>query len=224
MEVSTYYADAAALADPALYRKLYGSLPDFRKTKADMFVFAKDRRLSVGAWALLAAALADLGEEPSDVGFEAGGKPFLIGSDIRFNISHSEERVMCSVSDSDVGCDVEMVRDAGLEIAKRYFYGTEYDSIAAEADPEKASVLFCRLWTLKESFMKAVGLGMSLPLHSFEISLGGEASVRQDVDDRTYRFKEYDPGDGYRCAVCSTEGRFEQKMRRVDFASHRFTI
>jgi 4'-phosphopantetheinyl transferase len=220
MKARTYYADTRPLEEPSVYSALYRRMPACRKEKADRFLFPKDRRLCVGAWALLRKALEDLGEDPDEIVIEAGsgGKPFLEGSWVCFNLSHSEERVACSVSDTDVGCDVEPVRYAGLDMAKAFFHGSEYDAIAAAQSTGGMPELFCRYWTLKESFMKATGLGMSLPLDSFRIDLGDQIRVEQRVDGREYRFKEYDPYDGYRCAVCSAGGGFEPSLRLTDLS------
>ncbi|MBO6268186.1 MAG: 4-phosphopantetheinyl transferase family protein, partial [Clostridium sp.] len=67
-------------------------------------------------------------------------------------------------------------------------------------------ILFFRFWTLKESFMKATGLGFRLPLDAFSIIPGPEGvTLRQQVDSRQYYFREYDLQDGYRYALCSAE-------------------
>ncbi len=220
MKVRTYYSETYALEDPSVYSALYSRMPECRRRKADRFLFGKDRRLCVGVWALLREALEDLGENPdsAEIGTGKNGKPFLRDSRVRFNMSHSEERVACAVSDSDVGCDVEMVKYAGLDIAGRFFHGSEYEDIAAAEGTGDMPALFCRYWTLKESFMKATGLGMSLPLDSFRIDLGDPIRVDQKVDSREYRFKEYDPRDGYRCAVCSAGEGFEPSLRAVDLS------
>lgn len=220
MKVVSYYADAGALKDPDIYASAYSKVSPYRRNKTDRFVFDGGRRLSLGVELLLMKALDDLGEDPD--GFEielvGNGKPMLKGSDIRFNLSHSEERVMCSVSDCDVGCDVEQVKPISLEIAKRHFFGSEYDAIASSDDSVRFET-FYRFWTLKESFMKATGLGFELPLDGFRIDLGDRITVDQSVDDRNYRFIEYDPKDGYRCAVCSVDGEFEPSMRLTDLRS-----
>ena len=69
-------------------------------------------------------------------------------------------------SDCQVGCDIEKIRKAPMEIAQRHFLVTESAYIQAAPDRDKA---FFTLWTLKESYMKMTGMGMSLPLDSFEI-------------------------------------------------------
>ena len=162
----------------------------------------KDKKLSIGVELLLRKALSDLGEEMHDIELVKNNKPVLRGSDIHFNLSHSGTRVMCSVSDDDVGCDVEKIAPIYLDIARRFVFGSEYERIASANDEDRYD-LFYRFWTLKESFMKVTGLGFELPLDSFRISLDDGISVDQDVDDRTYHFREFYLNDGYRYASCS---------------------
>lgn len=69
-------------------------------------------------------------------------------------------------SDCEVGCDIEKNADAPLEVADRFFYSKEAEYIKTEDDKNRA---FFTLWTLKESYMKMTGRGMSLPLDSFEV-------------------------------------------------------
>ena len=218
MRTITYYSETDPLKDPALFSKHYRQVSDYRRKKIDSFVFDKDKRLSLGVELLLRRALQELGEDPDSVSIGSVGnsKPVLRGSDISFNLSHSEERVMCSVSDADVGCDTEMIRPIDLDIARRYFYGTEFAAISAEQDSESRYDLFYRFWTLKESFMKVTGLGFELPLDRFCIHLGDRITVDQDVELSDFMFKEYSVGDGYRYAVCSKNGAFEPDMRHVD--------
>jgi len=218
LKVVTYYADSGTLRDHRVYALAHSLVSQSRKEKTDRFVFDKDRRLSLGVELLLMTALDSLGEDPEkfEIEYTGNGKPMLKGSDIFFNLSHSEERVMCSICDSDVGCDVEMIRPINLDIARKHFFGTEYDTIAEEDDDDGRYEMFYRFWTLKESFMKVTGLGFELPLDSFRITLGDPITVEQSVDGRDYRFIEYTPFDGYRCAVCSVGRDFEPEMRYID--------
>ncbi|MBR2254533.1 MAG: 4'-phosphopantetheinyl transferase superfamily protein [Candidatus Methanomethylophilaceae archaeon] len=214
MVVVTYYSDIGSIGGADRYEHLLRLMPPRRREKMDRFVFPKDRFLSMGVELLLRKALEDLGEDYEGIVMEKGpfGKPCIRGSDIRFNLSHSERRVMCSVSEQEVGCDTEEVRPIDLDIAKRYFHGTEYEAISEEQDMVRRNLLFYRYWTLKESFMKVTGLGFSIPLDSFEIVLGDGITVEQSVDDVDYRFASYDTGDGYMNAVCSAGDVFEGGM------------
>lgn len=73
-------------------------------------------------------------------------------------------------SDCEVGCDIEKIVDAPLEIADCFFNSPEAEYIAASQDKNRA---FFKLWTLKESYMKMTGRGMSIPLDSFEVVPAG---------------------------------------------------
>ena len=70
---------------------------------------------------------------------------------------------MCAIADSPIGVDIEQIRENHHGIAERFFNRNELKYIN---DAES----FYRIWTLKEGYLKAVGLGMRLPLDSFMIS------------------------------------------------------
>lgn len=205
MQIKVYTADVSALEDAKLFQRLYSRVTTERRAKTDRMVFGKDKRLSLGAGALLEAALAAEGVTDLTMTTEHNKKPRLAHQDdIKFNISHSGTKVMCAVSDHDIGCDVEQVVDIDMEIAKRFFFAEEYEALMRCTDSESRNDLFFRYWTLKESFMKVTGLGFELALDDFCIILDGtDISVRQTVDDRNYRFREYMLNDGYKYAVCS---------------------
>lgn len=214
-ETRLYLADTAPLADEALFRELYRRATPARRAKVDGYRFPKDQRLSLAAGALLHHALAEAGV--IDPVFTRGpqGKPALAGrEDVHFNLSHAGQRVLCAVSDRPVGCDVEQIVPIELEVARRFFAPEEYARLLAEPTPEGRQVLFYRLWTLKESFMKATGLGMALPLDAFAVDPDARPiRVRQGVCPGDWYFREYDPGDGYRCAVCGRTPQFADPER-----------
>lgn len=243
-----YVTDTRALLDDAVFQAAYHAVSLKRREKTDRFVFRKDKMLSLAAGLLLQKGLRDRGIVEYSIACGANGKPYLegccYGADgdpspasrefagmekarppVFFNLSHAEEKVMCVISDLEVGCDVERVTDIDLEIAKRFFFTTEYETIAGGKTPEQQRELFYRFWTMKESFMKVTGLGMSLPLDAFRVELSREGMSRKElsgngeeqlgeasaavfhmVNDQAYRLKEYDPGNGYRYAVCSPAG------------------
>ena len=206
MEIILYFGDVGELHDPALFQALYRSVSGSRREKIDRLRSEKGRLLSLGAGALLEAALAECGVSSPRFEADENGKPFLPDrDDLFFNLSHSGSKVFCAVSDRAVGCDVEQIRSAKLRIARRYFCEEEYRALLACADEAARDRLFYRYWTLKECFLKATGFGLSLPMNRFCFLLDGDSiSIRQSVDERPYAFRTFSV-DGYQFAVCSAE-------------------
>lgn len=204
MEIKIYTADVGPLSDERLFRALYERVSAGRREKTDRMRFEKDKRLTLGAGALLETALAAEGVDDFTMAEEQNHKPCLAGRPaLKFNLSHSGTKVLCALSDCDIGCDVEAVREIDMKIARRFFFAGEYEALL-RCPPGERGELFFRFWTCKESFMKATGLGLALPLGDFCVLLEGDAPrVRQQVDGRSYYFKEFDRGDAYRYAVCS---------------------
>ena len=223
MNTKIYTADVSVLENKDLFLCLYYSVSPDRRTKTDRMVFEKDKRLSLGAGVLLEAALSAEGVTDFTFTTEYNKKPCLANTDdIRFNISHSGTKVMCSVSDKDIGCDVEQITDIDMEIAKRFFFAEEYKALMNCENRKERNDLFFRYWTLKESFMKVTGLGFRLNLDDFCILLNeGDISVRQSVDIRKYFFREYSLDDGYKYAVCSAEkSDIPKDIIRFDFTRY----
>ena len=159
MQIKIYTADVRELDDPELFRFVYNGVSSDRKAKTDRMVFDKDKKLSLGAGALLEYVLAAHGVTDLTFTTEHNKKPRLANEDgIKFNISHSGTKVICAVSDNDIGCDVEQITDIDMEIAKRFFFAEEYEALMKCADRAERNDLFFRYWTLKESFMKPTSL------------------------------------------------------------------
>lgn len=222
MQTLVYIANTESLKENGLYNAAFDAVSAERKDKVLRYRFLKDRVLSLGAELLLRKALRECGIEIPEIryGFETNGKPFLKGVEgFNFNISHSEDIVMVAVSENETGCDIEKITETDLDIAKKFFFREEYENIAALPASEERNELFFRYWTLKESFMKATGLGMRLPLDSFQILIGndGKTGVRQSVDTKNYNFTEIDAVQGYKCAVCTAGNAAETNVKIVDF-------
>ena len=198
--VYTWIADISPLREEQIYRKYYEKAPDFRREKADQLRFPQDRAQSVGVWALL----------------EKMRKRYGAGPDQVFNLSHSGDYVLCSISterEEKVGCDIETVKEARMRVARRFFLPTETASVEGQPSERERAEAFYRLWVLKESFMKAVRRGMGLDTRSFEIGFDGEDRpflVRKPWQyPERYYYREYQvSGINARIAVCSTDGAF----------------
>lgn len=202
--IYTWITDAAVLGDREVYEKYYRALPLFRQQKADRIQKESGRVQSVAAWALWQRMQAHYG----------------MGENTPFNLSHSGRWAVCSASDTagvKVGCDIEIVREARMKVAERFFCPSEKEQLRA-AGGEEQRQLFYRYWVLKESFMKAVRLGMALDTRSFEIGFDGEdrpfLKSRPAEFSETYYYKEHRiPGCDACIAVCATQDAFSQIRR-----------
>lgn len=189
-------SDVHPLDDPAVYHVLYSASSVQRRARADSFRFEKDRKLSVGATALLDRGLSDYGfrENEMTYGYNAHGKPcFVNAPEIHFSISHSGTKVAVAFSDNEVGCDIEKVGIVDLEIARRFFSEREFRTLVAGNNADERICEFFRIWTMKESYMKASGFGFSIAPESFDVTGGA-------VED--FSLVEIDSVEGYRCALC----------------------
>lgn len=215
-EIRIYFADTKALKNKAVYERLYNSLPEERKKKADRFRFEKDRLLSVGAGALLLKALSEAYINDAEFAEGEKQKPFIKNHpEIFFNLSHSEEKIMCVVSDREVGCDIEKIRENTNDIAARYFTEEERNAIDST---EKKDEMFFRIWTLKESYIKALGLGLSLSLKDFSIITGDEISAVHGGIKSAYSFFEFKDIGGYCCSCCvkGDQKNLPMKIKFID--------
>jgi 4'-phosphopantetheinyl transferase len=151
--------------------------------RASRFHFEKDRHRYLLAHASLRDILARyLQCEPRVLIFSASeyGKPFLAGRDVQFNLSHSGDIALIAVTRGRrIGVDVEQIRaDVEIEkLASRYFSPREVSELMV-LHPEEQIIGFYNCWTRKEAYIKAQGMGLSLPLDSFDVSLApGEPAI-----------------------------------------------
>lgn len=157
----------------------------------------------------------------------AYGKPLLEGdSGLHFNNSHSGDWVVCAIDDSPVGIDVEKFADIDFSIAKRFFSEQECLDLYMRQGGARLSYFF-DLWTLKESYIKAAGMGLSLPLDSFSIRVGQERiELNTRNDFKPCSFKQYDIDPAYKLSVCALHDRFPDyiRMLSMDELHERFLV
>jgi 4'-phosphopantetheinyl transferase len=154
-----------------------------------------------------------------EICFGAGlhGKPFIIGlPNFCYNLSHSGEWVVCATDGAPIGIDIERVRPVNDDLARLYFSTAEYRTLIDKAEPEK-NHLFFDLWTLKESYVKAKGKGLAVPLDSFTIYFEqGRIGVLSQDEPEEVCFKQYELGPSYKVSVCACNGDFPVGIVRVD--------
>jgi 4'-phosphopantetheinyl transferase len=148
--------------------------------RAAKFCFQEDRLTYIAAHWLVRNALASVGGRPAaDWRFvlEKLGKPRVDPAygppGLQFNLSHTRGLVACAISvGPEIGIDVETLapRRVDLDVARSCFSPSEVTTLR-NAVRDRQPVVFFRLWTLKEAFIKATGQGLSRPLDSFSFSL-----------------------------------------------------
>lgn len=118
------------------------------------------------------------------------GKPILLEPNgIDFNISHSENWVVCAVDNNNVGLDIENIKPIDFKIAERFFSRDEYISLISQPAQIKLKY-FYMIWTLKESFIKAEGRGLSIPLNSFTIRIESK-NICAIMDNKVREYNFY---------------------------------
>ena len=151
------------------------------KAKQQRYKFAKDRHDALITRAFIRDLLSYYERQhPTDWQFERGdkGKPEVINCELplRFNLSHTKDIIICAVTlNHDIGCDVEDIsrNNDVLGIAERYFSTSEADELFSLPKEAQTSRFF-DYWTLKEAYIKAWGLGLSIPLKDFSFSIGDQ--------------------------------------------------
>ncbi len=197
-------ADVTPLEEPEVYERAYAGCSAARRSTADNFRFGKDRRLSIGATLLLDRGLAAYGLKERDMvyGYGADGKPFFINAqDIHFSISHSGNKVAVAFSDREVGCDIEMIGDIDMTIAQLFFSRSEYEALLSIGDELERRHAFFRCWTLKESYLKAIGKGLTIAPESFTV-FPDSAVSGGTIEDTGFVFLTPESFPGYECSLC----------------------
>ena len=214
-EVAIWCARMPEDGDSRLWQSYLALLTSEEKDRYNRFAFEKDRRQFLLTRALARDVLSRyLGVEPSALVFNRNkyGKPSLAeppGWPLRFSLSHTKGLSVCAiVSGADIGVDVENLQRSTSyqEIAYRFFAASESAYLAGVGQSQRRTE-FLKLWTLKEAFIKARGLGLSIPLNSFEISLFPDRSPAvyfsegQQSDPANWQFLQLRLGGAFQIGV-----------------------
>ena len=176
-----------------MYNKIYQLLSTTEQDKYHRFHFEKDKKLYLLSRYLQNKVLSLYTGQPIDTHsftLNEYGKPELTKfKNIKFNLSNSSNCAVLIVTYGDqveCGIDVEgYVRKESLfELADSYFSCLEVEFLKKFSRTSDINYHFFRLWTLKESYIKAVGKGLSQSLASFSFLLGSEPiKIQHHVDE-----------------------------------------
>ena len=213
--MQVWCASPADVAAPEAAARARALLTDAVLERVGRFHFARDRELGLATRALARRVLSRYDAVPPAAWrfvANAHGRPEIASppSSLRFNLSNTAGLVVCAVArGDDVGVDVEDVgRAAPLEVAERFFAPFEVAALN-RLPPERRPLRFFEYWTLKESYIKARGLGLALPLERFWFHLDGEPAPRLTVDPSlgddsgAWRFTQLRPTARHLVALCA---------------------
>ncbi len=217
--IKTYIINIRQLEDEAIFKKMLESVSVYRRQKIALLKNDNDKRRSLGAAVALNKALGSYGLEERAMEYELGshGKPFLrFYPEIHFSLSHSKDYAICSIGSEDIGNDIEWVRGGKDNVAQRFFAAEELAWIENAADSKERDGRMFQIWTVKESFLKVTGFGMSLSLKDFSVIFekNENIKIRQNINGKTYHAKEYalplifNEQAEYKIAVCSPDPDF----------------
>ncbi|MES1987884.1 MAG: 4'-phosphopantetheinyl transferase superfamily protein [Pseudomonadota bacterium] len=199
----------------AEYDQHFDLLDENEKWRAKRFVFEHHKRHFVAGRSTLRQILGRyLNIDPKDLQFTYGkhGKPTVLSEQadpFHFNMSHSQAIALYAVGGPlSLGVDVEVIRPSvdSLGIAKRFFTAREWQTLERLTEPHKTQA-FYNAWTRKEAFLKALGQGLTYPLHHVDVSLLPEEraellAIEGSIEKaREWSLHNLEVGDDYRAAL-----------------------
>jgi len=147
------------------------------------------------------------------------GKPAISeeqnSASLHFNLSHSAGKVVLAVSRfKDIGVDVECARKSRriAAIAQRYFSDTEADELLILPEDKQQS-RFYDLWTLKEAYIKACGMGLTIPLQYLSYGFSGDNRLTVEFDAKLYDVEsmwqiwQLSTGPDFKLAIAAKTGK-----------------
>ncbi len=165
--VKIYYTKIVSLSEEEKQQVLL-FLPKERVERILRMKSEKSQMQSITAGLLLEYALREADLCGKDLTFlkNADGKPYIKElPDFFYNLTHCTSYAALVVDSHPIGIDVEGIRKDGKKLAERFFTKEEKETLLkAWSDKE-----FTRIWTRKESYLKATGVGMRMPLDGFSV-------------------------------------------------------
>lgn len=218
-EIHIWLAFYDEITDERLHAAYREVLDDAERAQEPRFYFATDRLRYLVTRALVRTILSRyVPVAPREWVFEANayGRPEIVkgqagAAELSFNVSHTQTLIVLGVTAGRaLGVDVENVRrrEVSLDVASHYFAPPEVSDLLA-APRHEQQYRFFEYWTFKESYIKARGMGLSLPLDKFSFRYPHGRAVEIDIhpeladDGVRWQFWQFQPTPEYVVAICA---------------------
>ena len=202
--------------------KLEKTISSQRVEYAKQYHQRKDYIRSLLSSALLYYALNKNGIDKKDIVIEKSpkGKPFLKNlknsKNIDFNITHSGDWVACAIDSTNIGIDIEYMKDINLTDFEEILSPKETEYIGGKLEN------FYQIWTLKESFLKALGVGIYKPLSSFTVQPCDKHYAKvfeDDKDEKQWDFYNFKLDEKHFCSICSQSKVSKENFNFLEYES-----
>lgn len=187
--------------------------------RAGIYLNNQDREWFVARRGILRMMLERYTGQPADsIKFERNshGKLSVSSAPIFFNISHSQDRIALAFGLADqIGIDIERVEPIPdiAELVEKWFSPEEKKGFSL-IDPRKKMDAFYHVWTQKEAFIKAVGLGLSFPLQDVCMSVDPDKSGKviriRHGQARLWKIAAYALDPGWKVALCLPAEKYQK--------------
>lgn len=163
--VKIYYCDVSKLN----IENDMQEISQYRREKLSKTKRILNKRQGLGAELLLNWAVKEnMANAPFPLDIKTGpyGKPYCDALPFRFSLSHSGDFSACAICDREIGLDIQQLSEYKENLVRRSFTAQEREYVQASDDKDMA---FTKIWSMKESFIKALGTGLHTSLDSFSV-------------------------------------------------------
>ena len=203
------------ITDDKLLSQYHLLLGDDEQQQLKRFHFKKDQHNYLVSHALVRLALSeytDLKPEIWQFQKNSHGRPDIKqaanDTPLKFNLTHTQGLCACVVtSGAQCGIDAELINRKNdlKKIAQRMFADSEIDTMQSLQGGEFRKSFF-RFWTLRESYVKALGTGLAGSSKTFHFCIDAKADVEfknneADFDKAQWQFALLEPTDNHIAAV-----------------------
>lgn len=219
-DIHLWLVDCDAIREPGLLLRYQQLLTPQERQKQQRFLFERHRKQYLLTRALVRTTLSRYENiTPEKWVFTSNdyGRPEIASSlahkldhDLRFNLSHTDGLIVCALCNGRaIGVDVEHTGRCNktTDIAERFFSAEECAALRALPKASQHARFF-DYWTLKESYIKARGMGLAIPLAQFSFHLSANKPIRIsfsaqiDDDPAAWSFRLFTPDSLHKLALC----------------------
>lgn len=209
-----YYFNITSLRNKFIFERNLSKVSKKRQEKIARLKRNDDKLRCLGA-GLLIEFIKEKYNINDEIVIDKFGKPHFLRTKDSFNISHSGNYVVIAVSRFNIGIDIQRMENNNQLVAERNFHQNECTYINEGEDENVKTQRFYEVWTVKEAYLKNVGIGLRKPLNSFEVNFAeGKAKI---MDNPGYEILQMKLDERYIMSVCADIRDKELNIEEVAF-------